>query len=115
MWLQVFSLIPGLIKNKIQFGRYLDIFVSHAPPWGIHDQLDLPHQGIKSFRWLLRVFKPTFHFHGHIHVYRRDTVTRTLYFQTQILNSYGYVEAEIPPVKAGLADQGVGNQPWIFK
>jgi Icc-related predicted phosphoesterase len=95
MWMQVFSLIPGLIRNKVRYGRYLDIFVSHAPPWGIHDQADLPHQGIKSFRWLLRVFKPPLHFHGHIHVYRHDTITRTRFFETEVINSYGYVETEI--------------------
>jgi uncharacterized protein len=94
MWWQVFSLVPALIRNRALYGRYLDIFVSHAPPWGIHDQLDLPHQGIKAFRWLLRVFKPVFHFHGHIHVYRQDTATKTRFYQTEVINAYGYIEAD---------------------
>ncbi len=90
MWGFVLGLIPGLIANKIKHGRYLDIFITHAPPWGIHDQTDLPHQGIKAFLWLLRVFQPEYHFHGHIHVYRSDTVTRTWYGNTWVINAYGH-------------------------
>jgi uncharacterized protein len=58
MWVHVFILIPGLLRNLTFTGRYLDIFVTHAPPQGIHDQDDLPHHGIKAFRWFLKVFKP---------------------------------------------------------
>ena len=66
MWRNVFSLIPGVMKNRIFHGKYLDIFVTHSPPWGIHDERDLPHQGIKAFMWFIRVFQPSFQFHGHI-------------------------------------------------
>lgn len=90
MWLNVFSLIPSLLQNRVQYGRYLDVFVSHAPPWGIHDRPDLPHQGIKAFLWLINVFKPRYHFHGHIHIYRPDTITVTELGVTQIINTYGY-------------------------
>ncbi|HLE15609.1 MAG TPA: metallophosphoesterase [Anaerolineales bacterium] len=107
MWGHVFALLPGLLKNRAVYGRYLDVFVTHAPPWGIHDQPDLPHHGINSFRWLLRVFKPAFHFHGHIHVYRQDTITKTRFYQTQVINSYGYVEADINPGERGFAPLGV--------
>lgn len=90
MWEHVFHLIPRLMANKIQCGRFLDILITHAPPWGIHDQTDLPHQGIKAFLWLLRVFRPEYHFHGHIHVYRSDTVTRTWHENTWVINAYGH-------------------------
>ncbi len=92
MWSMVFGLAPTLFFNKMRFGRYLDIFVSHAPPWKIHDKDDLPHQGIKAFRWLLKVFKPTFHLHGHIHVYRSDVVTTTIFNETTVINCFGYRE-----------------------
>lgn len=90
MWWMVWKLVPGLFLNKLRFGRYLDIFVSHAPPWQIHDKTDLPHQGIKAFRWLIDVFQPAYHLHGHIHVYRQDEVTETLEKNTWVVNSYGY-------------------------
>ncbi len=90
MWMNVLSLAPGLIQNRLRHGRFLDVFVSHASPWGIHDQPDLPHQGIKAFNWLIKVFKPRYHFHGHIHIYHPDTVTETKVGNTQVVNTYGY-------------------------
>ncbi|MEA3351700.1 MAG: metallophosphoesterase [Chloroflexota bacterium] len=95
MWLYVMQLIPSFFYNNLHYGRYLDIFVSHAPPWGIHDQPDLPHQGIKAFRWLIDVFKPRYHFHGHIHVYNPSTVTETLFGETRVINTYGCRQTEL--------------------
>ncbi|HBX70650.1 MAG TPA: metallophosphoesterase [Chloroflexi bacterium] len=92
MWLHVFSLVPGMLLNKWRYGRYLDIFVSHAPPWDIHDEKDRTHQGIKAFRWLLQTFQPHYHFHGHIHVYQLDTQTETQFGKTLIINTYGFRE-----------------------
>jgi Icc-related predicted phosphoesterase len=90
MWEHVLRLIPGLLVNQLLYGRYLDVFITHAPPWGIHDKTDLPHQGIKAFLWLLKVFKPGYHFHGHVHVYRPDTVIRTRYKDTWVVNAFGH-------------------------
>ncbi len=99
-WLKVFRLVPGLLINKLRMGRYLDVFVTHAPPFHIHDMDDRPHQGIKAFNWLIKVFKPKLHLHGHIHVYRQDTIMKTLVDQTQVINTYGYREIVIDtPVK----------------
>ena len=92
MWAFVYKLVPKLFLNKLRYGRFLDIFLSHAPPWKIHDQEDLPHQGIKAFRWLIKVFQPAYHLHGHIHVYRNDAVTNTRYINTDVINCYGYKE-----------------------
>jgi Icc-related predicted phosphoesterase len=93
-WMKVFRLVPGLLINKLRTGRYLDIFVTHAPPWKIHDADDLPHRGIKAYRWLIDVFKPAINLHGHIHVYRQDTVTQTQVGETKVINTYGYREFE---------------------
>ncbi len=95
MWLHVIKLVPSLLSNRIKYGRFLNVFVSHAPPWGIHDQPDLPHQGIKAFRWLLTQFKPDYHLHGHIHVYRPDTVTVSTFGKTKVINAYGYQKIEL--------------------
>lgn len=104
MWGFVLNLIPRLLFNRLWYGRFLDIFVSHAPAWQIHDQQDLPHRGIKAFRWLVDVFQPTYHLHGHIHVYRNDAVTETRVKKTTVLNCYGYREInfDMQPVIAGL-------------
>ncbi len=90
MWAMVLRLVPTLIWNKLHYGRYLDIFVTHAPPWGIHDRDDPAHQGAKAFRWLILTFQPTFHLHGHVHVYYPNTITETLLGRTRVLNTYGF-------------------------
>ncbi len=95
MWMHVFSLIPGLLLNRALYGRYLDIFVTHAPPTGIHDESDHPHKGIHAFRWLINIFKPTYHLHGHVHVYRPDTVINTKFGSTTVINAYKYSVVEL--------------------
>lgn len=92
MWHMVLKMVPSLLYNRIRYGRYLDIFVTHAPPWQIHDMDDLPHQGIKAFRWLIQVFQPRYHLHGHIHVYHNNAVTQTQVGNTTVINCYGYKE-----------------------
>lgn len=108
-WGLVLSLVPHFLMNKLTHGRYLDIFIAHAPPWQVHDADDLPHRGIKAFRWLIKVFQPVYFLHGHIHVYRRDTVTRTLIGKTTVENVYGYKLLSIStPVV--WSDQGRGGK-----
>jgi Icc-related predicted phosphoesterase len=86
--------------NKIRYGRYLDIFVTHAPPWGIHDDNDPAHQGVKAFNWLIETFQPTLHIHGHIHVYRPGVTTETKVGRTLVLNTYGYRKLTLPDLAA---------------
>ena len=81
-------MVPKLILNKLIHGRYIDVLVTHAPPAGIHDQKDHTHQGFKAFNWLLKVFKPAYHFHGHIHIYDSDTVKETTFQATKIINTF---------------------------
>jgi hypothetical protein len=97
MWAFAFSLAPALMVNKIRYGRYLDILITHAPPWKIHDMDDLPHHGIKAFNWLIKVFTPLYHLHGHTHVYRPDTIIETQVGATCVINTYGYHELILKP------------------
>lgn len=97
LWWMVWLLTPSLFLNKLRYGRYLDIFITHAPPWKIHDLEDRPHVGSKAFRWLIEVFQPTLHLHGHIHVYRQDTVTETQHKGTRVINTFGFRILELEP------------------
>lgn len=106
MWMHVLGLVPALLTNRAVYGRYLDVFVSHAPPWDIHDREDIAHQGIKAFRWLLEVFQPRYHFHGHIHVYQPDAVLETQYKNTRVINTYGYQEVNLEAAPRGFAPLG---------
>jgi Icc-related predicted phosphoesterase len=99
MWWHVFRLVPAFLRNRFLHGRYLDLFVSHAPPAGIHDRPDLPHQGIKAFRWLIDVFQPHYFFHGHIHIHRPDTHIETVQGKTHVINTYGFRETIIKTPK----------------
>lgn len=98
MFAFVLEMVPKLLLNRLLYGRFLDLFVTHAPPAGIHDDCDLPHRGIKAFLWLIRVFQPAYHFHGHIHIYQSNTVVETLVGHTQVVNTYGFRETnfELP-------------------
>lgn len=99
MWAMVLNLVPRLLLNKLQYGRYLDIFITHAPPKDIHDQDDLCHQGIKAFNWFNKVFSPTYHLHGHIHLYDPRQERQTIKGKTTILNTYGYQEIKFSKSK----------------
>jgi 3',5'-cyclic AMP phosphodiesterase CpdA len=84
------SLAPALVANRLRFGRFLDILVTHAPPLGIHDSTDPAHTGFETFRHFLDIFQPRLMLHGHSHVYRSDTITSTRYKNTQVINVYPY-------------------------
>lgn len=90
MWRYIFQMTPALLYNRIRYGRALDVFVTHASPWGIHDLPDFPHQGVRAFNWLLKTFKPPYHLHGHIHLYGVESVWQTQFGATQIINTYGF-------------------------
>lgn len=90
MWHNVYRLAPALLSNRARFGRYLDVLMTHAPPWGIHDKDDLPHQGFTGFLALMRWFRPRYLLHGHIHIYRQDEVSRTRHLSTDVINVYPY-------------------------
>lgn len=95
MRMVVAQMVPRLLWNRQRFGRALDILVTHSPPFGIHDRPDLPHTGFKVFLSFLRMFKPRYHLHGHIHIYRQDEITSTVFEETQIENVYPYRLLEV--------------------
>ena len=94
---QVFSLMQRLRLNRLRYGRQLDILVTHAPPRGIHDAEDLPHQGFAPYLTLLRASRPALMIHGHTHIYNRNNVTETNLGATRIINTYGYRVLELTP------------------
>jgi Icc-related predicted phosphoesterase len=86
------GLVPWLLINKVRFGRYLDVLLTHAPPRGIHDRPDRCHTGFDAFNWLIRTFQPRYHLHGHIHLYDRTTETVTRVGNTEVINVYPFRE-----------------------
>jgi Icc-related predicted phosphoesterase len=92
---QVMVLGQRLLLNRIKYGRYLDILITHAPPSGIHDGDDLPHRGFEGYRTFLKRYQPMLMIHGHQHVYNRNEVTETDFEATHIVNTYGYRVIEL--------------------
>lgn len=92
---QVARLVPRLLWNRQKFGRFLDVLVTHSPPFGIHDRDDLPHTGFKVFLTLMQLFKPRYLLHGHIHIYRQDYPRVTQYEETTVMNVYPYKVLDI--------------------
>ena len=93
---KLLRLVPSLIKNKIKYGTYLDIFLTHASPRHIHDKEDPCHKGFECYNWFIQKYKPAFMVHGHIHLYdaREERVTKA--GETTIVNAYAHWMIEYP-------------------
>lgn len=97
MFLRAMGLVPGLLHNHHSFGRYLDIFITHAPPFHIHDDPDRAHTGMKAFLPILDHFHPQYHLHGHITVYGDNARRISKYNDTKIVNVNPYRIIEYSP------------------
>ncbi len=87
---QMARMVPRLLINRQRYGRYLDILVTHSPPFGVHDRSDIAHTGFKIFNTFIKYFRPRYLLHGHIHIYRQDTPRVTQVEETTVMNVYPY-------------------------
>ncbi len=91
MFFQLLRLVPSLIYNKIRYGTYLDIFLTHASPRHIHDKEDPCHKGFECFNWFIKRFVPTYLIHGHIHLYDLQSPRVTKVDSgTTVINCYSH-------------------------
>ena len=97
MYLRLLRLVPRLLLNRILHGRWLDILLTHAAPYGVQDRPDPCHRGFKSFLWFIRTFRPRYLVHGHIHLYSRNETRRTQVGSTLVVNAYDHeiIELEV--------------------
>ncbi len=86
---------PRLWWWKKRRRRELDILITHAPPFGIHDGEDLCHRGFRAFLHFMDRHSPRLHLHGHMHLYRQDAPYISHYGATTVVNAYGYRIIEI--------------------
>jgi Icc-related predicted phosphoesterase len=89
------AMAPHLAANRLRWGRFLDVLVTHSPPRGIHDGPDFAHTGFKTFCVMMERFKPRLLLHGHAHVYRRDLPAETVFCDTRVINIYPYKVIEL--------------------
>ncbi|HUW39669.1 MAG TPA: metallophosphoesterase [Rectinemataceae bacterium] len=90
MAFRIALLVPRLLLNRLFHGRSVDIVLTHAAPRGIQDRDDPCHRGFKSFLWLMRVFKPRWLVHGHIHLYDLADVRISRFESTTVVNAFGH-------------------------
>jgi Icc-related predicted phosphoesterase len=95
MFLSMLRLMPGLLWNRLLRGRWLDILVTHAPPYGINDLPDPCHTGFRIFLWFMRTFRPRYLVHGHVHLYDRNATREARYGDSTVLNAYDHAVIEL--------------------
>jgi Icc-related predicted phosphoesterase len=78
-----------LVRNRARYGRFLDILVTHSPPYGINDGPDHAHTGFKAFNMLMKRFKPRLLLHGHKHIYTGDSPSVQV-GATRVVNVFPY-------------------------
>jgi Icc-related predicted phosphoesterase len=87
---KVRRMIPPMALKKIKYKRYLDILITHAPPFGIHDKQTLAHQGFETFLKFMRTYKPAYIIHGHTRPDREKKKAVSQYLSTTIINTNNY-------------------------
>lgn len=95
MYLEMFRMIPRMLWNRMVHGRCVDILVTHAPPFGVHDQPDRCHTGFKAFHWFIKRFKPRYLLHGHIHLYDLNAPRVSEVGGTRVINVFSHYLLEI--------------------
>lgn len=99
MAVKLFFMRPALLWNKLRYGTYLDVFLTHATPRRIHDADDICHRGFECFNTFIKRFHPVYLVHGHIHLYDirmpRNTLVQNGKAQTTVINAYAHTVIEI--------------------
>lgn len=98
MNMMVIGMSSQLWYQRMTRGHGVDVFVTHSPPRGIHDQEDLPHQGFGAFLKFMQWYRPRYLLHGHVHTYDRRKTTRSEYHDTCILNINPVTVLEVDPL-----------------
>ena len=95
MFRQLLEMVPALLWNKIRYGRYCDIFLTHASPRHIHDREDQCHKGFECYNWFIKKFKPALMIHGHIQLYDLQAKRVTKTGETTVVNAYSHLVLDL--------------------
>jgi uncharacterized protein len=95
--LRAYRLFPSLFWRKLRNGRGIDLLVTHAPPYGIHNGLDRAHTGFTIFNSMMALFSPLLLLHGHQHrtyAPTQDTFTRSGATAVVNVHPYRFIDIE---------------------
>ena len=87
---KILSLSRHMWVNRLRYGRFLDVLVTHSPPFGIHDLSDPAHVGFKSLLEFVDRYHPDYLLHGHTHLYDNRAQRQSVRGHTLIINTYAY-------------------------
>jgi Icc-related predicted phosphoesterase len=76
-------------RKRRRDGRGVDVLLTHAPPRGLGDREDLPHQGFECLHWTIERLRPKWLLHGHIHPHGEPMPDRTA-GETRLRNVVGH-------------------------
>jgi hypothetical protein len=96
MTFRIIQMLPRLLLRRLFKGRSVDIILAHSPPRGIHDGGDPAHVGFSAYRWLIRLARPYYFIHGHVHLYDLQALREIEYFDTSVINVYGHRVITLP-------------------
>ncbi|PMQ02166.1 MAG: serine/threonine protein phosphatase [Dictyoglomus sp. NZ13-RE01] len=83
-------------KLYFKLRKGVDIIVTHAPPYGIHEGNDYAHRGFKVFLDLINKYQPLYFLHGHTHMnynFRSSRISQI--GRTKIINCSGFVVLDL--------------------
>jgi len=88
--------LSARIRGRSLLGRPVpEVFVTHAPPFGLGDREDPAHVGFESFLGLIDRHNPRLWLHGHIHLYGADPQRVTSRGETEVINVFGHRILEV--------------------
>ena len=82
------KMIPALFFNKIKYGRYLDILVTHCPPLIEGEKEENKQEAFECFTKFINFFKPKYLIHGQVHIYDPQQCRSIRHGATEIINAY---------------------------
>jgi Icc-related predicted phosphoesterase len=91
---QMHRRVSKIIRQAKKRGG-LDIFVSHAPPMGIHDLPDKCHSGFSAFREIIDRLHPKVMLHGHNQEVYNKRDRETVIDGVRVINAFGYHVFEV--------------------
>ena len=87
---KVRRMIPRMALNKIKYKKYLEILITHAPPFGIHDGRTLAHRGFKQFLKFMKKYRPAYLIHGHTAPAAENGTPTSHHSSTKIINTNNF-------------------------
>jgi Icc-related predicted phosphoesterase len=79
------------VETALKSFPRVDVFVAHNSPRLVHDRDDDVHYGFTAFSNYISRTQPAFFLHGHQHVNRESTLSRT-----RVIGTYGHRFLTIP-------------------